>query len=435
MADSFTTEAFTLLSVGIVVIALRTTARITSVGVRGFHLDDYLILVAAVVYGLETAAAYIVGAWWFGLANNGMTDAERKALDPNSHEYYLRVGGSKTQLVGWSLYTLLLWLLKLCMCIFYSRLTAGLYLTRIRAGYIAIGLTYFATELSILLGCRPFQRNWQIYPDPGNYCQPAISKIDLYVTVVLNVVTDMYLMSIPLPMLWKANLPLRRKISLLVIFSGALFVMMAGVLRCALIIKDPINGAQAAGSWACRETFVAVVIGNVPMIYPLFRRVAERVTTNNSLLSRYYGKQLLDEENNSFPMKSSTGLRRARRRSLHHIGTTLNESAWEEEADLERGGHGHESSGGRWGGVGEKWRRRSSFRAEMGMLPRVMSITVTKEAVVRTEERAESSAGGGFGHHGEDGDGGSEKRLKLRESMEGDYSCSIERGCPLPLPK
>lgn len=32
-----------------------------------------------------------------------------------------------------------------------------------------------------------------------DHCQPAISKIDLYVTVVLNVITDLYLMSIPLP--------------------------------------------------------------------------------------------------------------------------------------------------------------------------------------------------------------------------------------------
>ena len=76
-----------------------------------------------VVYSLETAAAYIVGAWWHGLANNGMTDNQRATLEPGSEEWNMRRGGSKTQLVGWSLYTLLLWLLKGCMCIFYSRLT------------------------------------------------------------------------------------------------------------------------------------------------------------------------------------------------------------------------------------------------------------------------------------------------------------------------
>jgi len=75
------------------------------------------------VYGFETAAAYIVGARYYGLANNAMTPEQRAALDPTSREYQLRVGGSKTQVVGWSLYTLLLWLLKTCMAVSYSRLT------------------------------------------------------------------------------------------------------------------------------------------------------------------------------------------------------------------------------------------------------------------------------------------------------------------------
>lgn len=44
-------------------------------------------------------------------------------LSPSSMEYHLRVGGSKLQLIGWSLYTLLLWILKLCMLGLYTRLT------------------------------------------------------------------------------------------------------------------------------------------------------------------------------------------------------------------------------------------------------------------------------------------------------------------------
>ncbi|CAI7646505.1 unnamed protein product [Penicillium palitans] len=276
--DGFNTEAFTLLGVAIVIIGLRTTARWIMVGPKGFQADDYLMIVACVVYGLETGAAYMVGAWFMGLANNSMTDEQRKRLSPDSEEYRLRVGGSKVQVAGWSLYTLLLWLLKTCMAIFYSRLTAGLVNMRIRIhlAYVLIAVTYIATICSILFGCHPMEKNWQIDPNPGNYCQPAVSKIDIYVTVVLNVATDLYLISIPAPMLVKARLKWREKLELLVLFSGGLFVMMAGILRCVLILTAGANGAQQAGSWACRETFVAVVIGNIPMIYPLVRRFTMR---------------------------------------------------------------------------------------------------------------------------------------------------------------
>ncbi|KAJ5724241.1 hypothetical protein N7488_002276 [Penicillium malachiteum] len=276
--SEFVTEAFTLLGVAIVIIGLRTTARWIMVGPKNFQADDYIMLVACVVYGLETAAAYMVGAWYEGLANNAMTDKERETLSPDSREYHLRVSGSKIQVTGWSLYTLLLWLLKTCMAIFYSRLTAGLINMRLRIhiAYVLIAASYIATICSILFGCRPLSKNWQINPNPGNHCQPAVSKIDIYVTVVLNVATDIYLISIPAPMLFKARLHWREKLELLILFSGGLFVMMCGILRCVLILTAGANGAEEAGSWACRETFVAVVIGNVPMIYPLLRRLARR---------------------------------------------------------------------------------------------------------------------------------------------------------------
>lgn len=105
---------------------------------------------------------------FFGLANNGMTDEQRAALRPTDPEWDLRVGGSKTQMVGWSLYTLLLWSLKLCMAIFYSRLTEGLHMNmRVKIAYVSIAVTYVATISSIMFGCWPFEKNWQIYPDPG----------------------------------------------------------------------------------------------------------------------------------------------------------------------------------------------------------------------------------------------------------------------------
>lgn len=73
-------------------------------------------------------------------------------------------------------------------------------------------------------------------------------------------------------MLWKANLRPAKKVGLMVLFSGGIFVTTAAILRCVLIVTNPVTGAQQAGSWACRETFVAVVTSNLPMIFPLLRR-------------------------------------------------------------------------------------------------------------------------------------------------------------------
>lgn len=39
------------------------------------------------------------------------------------------------------------------------------------------------------------------------YCQPAVSPIDVYVTVTLNVATDLYLITIPGPVCRASSLP------------------------------------------------------------------------------------------------------------------------------------------------------------------------------------------------------------------------------------
>ena len=55
-------------------------------------------------------------------------------------------------------------------------------------------------------------------------------------TITLNISTDAYLVLTPIPILWCAKLPVIKKIGLIVLFSGAIFVMIAGVLRCILIL-------------------------------------------------------------------------------------------------------------------------------------------------------------------------------------------------------
>lgn len=57
--DDFTIEAFTLLGIAIVTIAIRVVARWTTAGPKNFQLDDYLMPLAGVrlpvclAYGIQ----------------------------------------------------------------------------------------------------------------------------------------------------------------------------------------------------------------------------------------------------------------------------------------------------------------------------------------------------------------------------------------------
>lgn len=43
-------------------------------------------------------------------------------------------------------------------------------------------------------------------------------------------------MSIPIPMFWQSSLKPLKKAGLIVLFSGGVFVTVAGILRCILIV-------------------------------------------------------------------------------------------------------------------------------------------------------------------------------------------------------
>lgn len=209
-----------------------------------------------------------------------MTPEQRSGLSVNNPEYGLRVLGSKIQLAGWSVYGTLLWSLKGSLLVLYSRLTAGLdrhYGIRIRVGYVFVVVSYLAVIMNLMLGCRPFHRYWQIDPDPGNVCQPAVANEIVWIYYAFNVTTDIYLLTIPLPMLFISTMKLWRKIGLMLLFSGGTLVIVCATVRCVIIYTNPIEGAQNAGSWAVRETFVATVTTNLPIVYPLFHKLLTMV--------------------------------------------------------------------------------------------------------------------------------------------------------------
>jgi hypothetical protein len=154
--------------------------------------------------------------------------------------------GSKIQLALWATYSSLLWVLKAAMCTFYYRLTKDLegYRTRVTIGFALIITSFVVVQMNLLLSCRPFNHWWQIYPDPGTYCHAAISPGLIWTCLSFNLITDLYLIMIPMPMLWKAAMPWPQKAGLITLFSCGLFVTMAAILRVVHLVAVSVLNHQ-----------------------------------------------------------------------------------------------------------------------------------------------------------------------------------------------
>ncbi|TVY44868.1 hypothetical protein LOCC1_G006275 [Lachnellula occidentalis] len=271
---AFNAELWTLYTFGVLATVLRTYARINFVGVRGLRTDDFLVWFAILLYTTQSTLAYFSVNYGHSYANNSMTTAERLALSPDSTEYYLRVFGSKVQVVGWTIYVFLIGTLKTALLVFYTRLMEGLsnrFHIRIWIGFGLVGATFVASFLTIYVSCRPFSKYWQINPDPGNACQAAVASPIVWITFASSVITDLYLIMIPLPMLWGTSLKLVKKIAATFVLGTGVFVLVCSLLKTVFVSTDPVHGAQLAGEWGTREAFVSVVTTNLPMIFPLLK--------------------------------------------------------------------------------------------------------------------------------------------------------------------
>ncbi|KAK7940774.1 uncharacterized protein PG986_013161 [Apiospora aurea] len=276
--DLFIQEVWGLTGTAIVFVILRYYARLKAVGFKGLTADDYLMFPATVVMSIESMAGYMVVAWWKGFANNAISDPDRATLaqqarlDPNgAAAEEMRDGVRNRRLLT-------------------------------KCSIIVLPATYIGCLLVAFLKCVPFDHHWQVFPNPGVNCMPAISPLQTIFVMVMNTVTDFYLMAIPVPMIWKSKLPLKKKLMIILMFSGAILEMIFGILRAVAILKDGDTNPAESGYWSIRESFVSFVLTNLPMVYPLFREYSNQLpgktgsTTGKSTENSY---QL-----SSYPRKS-----------------------------------------------------------------------------------------------------------------------------------
>ncbi|CAG8976196.1 hypothetical protein HYALB_00009509 [Hymenoscyphus albidus] len=254
MPDPFLTELWVEYGVGVAFFALRFFARWNTVGFRKFAFDDMFCVI--------------------GLVSTSPTKGSTVGLTPESalflpvktqHDFEI---GAKGLFTAWICYISLTWCLKAVLLVLYTRLTLGLWQHKIAKAVSIFCVFAWATcIIAHFAVCVPIKRAWQVIPYPGDEC--VLRKPNHLLVGILNILSDIGVLAITLPILWNAQIPIRRKLVLMVLFSSGIFVIVTVVLRVIFSIGS-IDHLPVASQWALRETFVTVLTVTAPGIKPLF---------------------------------------------------------------------------------------------------------------------------------------------------------------------
>ncbi|KAH7129166.1 hypothetical protein EDB81DRAFT_907114 [Dactylonectria macrodidyma] len=264
---SFLYEAWALYGIGTIVLLSRFAIRVKTVGWRGFQGDDLFSVFVLIFYAMDAFTVHLI---YFLGTNVEASAIQAQGIEISDHDLADFIRGSKLQLAAWYSYTALIWSLKGTMLCFFSRMTIGTWHNMFVKGVsIASGLSYIAVFLTITFGCFPTYKNWQVVPDPGEKC--TLKMQNFLVTTVLNVLTDAAILCIPMPLLWKLQVPLKKKLVIGLLLSSGAFVIAAAIIRIVLTLSANPS-ALTINSWGVRETIVGIITVNIPILRPIFNR-------------------------------------------------------------------------------------------------------------------------------------------------------------------
>ncbi|OCK93152.1 uncharacterized protein K441DRAFT_661911 [Cenococcum geophilum 1.58] len=333
-ARSLAVESWTLYAIGICLIALRILSRRIVLGsFRKLQLDDYLMLFIIFTFTGDVVSVNQVAV----NGSNYLPPGEAEKL--STEEVKAAVWGSKMTVALEEFQLTTTWLVKACLLLMYSRLTMGLKEHRVvkivaaycAFGYLLVQVLYFA------VWCHPIEEYWRV---PFNPNKPqCISYINHMITAtVFNVSSDLMMLCIPIPLVIRTTLPLRRKLILCGVFSLGIFVILTAVLNRYYNFTVPYSPIFL--DWYIGEAATAVYVANVPLLWPLLKSIFNLDTwsraqstfpshshsNEHSHHSRFYRTKIRPER-----LEGSSD------RIVGHEGTPGGPSGWNEEHEMRTG--------------------------------------------------------------------------------------------------
>ncbi|KAJ5820021.1 hypothetical protein N7474_005612 [Penicillium riverlandense] len=133
--------------------------------------------------------------------------------------------------------------IKSSILLFYLTLAKGQFLFRVVV-LVTFGIVIlFGLSLTLvnLFPCRPLSASFLIETPPGTYC---IDIVALYISSApINILTDVAIFFLPMPILWNIRLPRRQKVILLLTFGAGIFVIVISILRTEFLLHAAVERA------------------------------------------------------------------------------------------------------------------------------------------------------------------------------------------------
>ncbi|KAF7554389.1 hypothetical protein G7046_g6842 [Stylonectria norvegica] len=171
-------------------------------------------------------------------------------------------------------------LAKIALLIFYFRLSPQRWFRWSIWGTIIFITGYtIGIFFPLIFACKPIAMNWDIRITDGE----CVNRPSLYIaTAAANIISDIILLALPIPMVIKLQIPRMQKFGLLGIFAIGSLTVVTSIVRVSILpqmlsSKDPTWVISWASIWIIIESNLLVICAALPTLRKFFRHVAPKL--------------------------------------------------------------------------------------------------------------------------------------------------------------
>ncbi|KAF1844631.1 uncharacterized protein K460DRAFT_95336 [Cucurbitaria berberidis CBS 394.84] len=261
--DSRVSQIRWVYSVPIAAATLSTVMRLWAkrYGRNGITLDDYLILLATTC---------LIGQCASGL---GFGPPHGMGKHVNVVSAYDQMMVRKGDYVFSHFYDIALVSVKLGILAFYYRVFVHPVFRRVVLATAAFVLAWgIGITVTLFLACRPLAAYW----DRNVTGKCLVMLTFTYFTNISNLITDIWIFLMPMPMIWHLQLQTKKKMILSLIFCIGLATCVVSSIRLTIILgrgrPDFTWYYVPLGAYSVFEPLGGILCTNLPIIWHMFRK-------------------------------------------------------------------------------------------------------------------------------------------------------------------